>query len=98
MRDKKVLITKGSGSIGKALVAEPGQRGVRAIAVMGRRPELLDALAAEFSGVNFLVPATTGYCVAGSTGGLTAAPSMLYHTTHCGGCANAAVQDYFQRH
>ncbi|QJX49240.1 SDR family NAD(P)-dependent oxidoreductase [Hymenobacter taeanensis] len=51
---KKVLITGGSVGIGKAIVAELVQRGVRDIAVMGRRAEALEALATEFPAVNFL--------------------------------------------
>ena len=55
LTNKKVLITGGSAGIGKAIVAELVQHGVRDIAVIGRRPEPLQALAAEFAGVNFLL-------------------------------------------
>ena len=54
LTNKKVLITGGSVGIGKAIVAELVQRGVQDIAVMGRRQQPLDALAAEFPTVNFL--------------------------------------------
>ncbi|GAA4498432.1 SDR family oxidoreductase [Hymenobacter ginsengisoli] len=52
---KKVLITGGSIGIGKALVAELAQRGVRDIAVIGRRREPLEALASEYPAVRFLL-------------------------------------------
>ncbi|SMB99541.1 short-chain dehydrogenase/reductase SDR [Hymenobacter roseosalivarius DSM 11622] len=53
LKNKKVLITGGSAGIGKAILAELEYRGVRDIAVMGRRKEPLAALAAEFPAVNF---------------------------------------------
>lgn len=55
LNNKKVLITGGGAGIGRALVAELVQRGVQDLAVVGRRPEPLQALATEFTGVRFLL-------------------------------------------
>ncbi|GAA4002077.1 hypothetical protein GCM10022408_11770 [Hymenobacter fastidiosus] len=44
LQEKRVLLTGGSVGIGKALVAGLGQRGVHDIAVMGRRPQPLEAM------------------------------------------------------
>lgn len=54
LKNKKVLITGGSAGIGKAIVAELVKHGVQDIAVIGRKKEPLEALKAEFTGVNIL--------------------------------------------
>lgn len=54
LKNKKVLITGGSAGIGKAIVAELVKHGVQDFAVIGRRNEPLEALKAEFKGVNIL--------------------------------------------
>lgn len=54
LKNKKVLITGGSAGIGKSLIAELAGRGVKDIAVVGRRKEPMDALQSEFKSVNFL--------------------------------------------
>ncbi|ARS35198.1 SDR family NAD(P)-dependent oxidoreductase [Pontibacter actiniarum] len=54
LQNKKVLITGGSAGIGKAIIKELAQRGVKQIAVVGRRQEALDALKEEFTAVDFL--------------------------------------------
>lgn len=54
LKNKKVLITGGSAGIGKAIIKELVNRGVRDIAVVGRRKEPLDALRSEFTSANFL--------------------------------------------
>ncbi|WP_439883443.1 SDR family NAD(P)-dependent oxidoreductase [Pontibacter sp. MBLB2868] len=54
LKNKKVLITGGSAGIGKSIIQELVQRGVRDFAVVGRRKEALDALKSEFSSANFL--------------------------------------------
>lgn len=54
LKNKKVLITGGSAGIGKALIQELANRGVRDIAVIGRRKEPLDALKSAFDSVSFL--------------------------------------------
>ncbi|AKD04955.1 SDR family NAD(P)-dependent oxidoreductase [Pontibacter korlensis] len=54
LTNKKVLITGGSAGIGKSVIQELVQRGVRDFAVMGRRQEALDALKSEFPSANFL--------------------------------------------
>lgn len=55
LKNKKVLITGGSAGIGKALIKELMNHGVRDIAVLGRRKEPLEALQAEFASTNFLL-------------------------------------------
>lgn len=54
LQNKKVLITGGSAGIGKALIDGLVSEGVKDIAVIGRRRELLEALKSEYSSVNFL--------------------------------------------
>lgn len=54
LKNKKVLITGGSAGIGKSIIAELAARGVKDIAVIGRRKEPLEALQSEFNSVNFL--------------------------------------------
>jgi short-subunit dehydrogenase len=54
LKNKKVLITGGSAGIGKSLIAELAGRGVKEIAVIGRRKEPLEALKSEFTSVDFL--------------------------------------------
>ena len=54
LKNKKVLITGGSAGIGKSLITELAARGVKDIAVVGRRKEPLDALQSEFKFVKFL--------------------------------------------
>lgn len=54
LKNKKVLITGGSAGIGKAIITQLVQHGVQDIAVIGRRKEPLEALKAEFKGVNIL--------------------------------------------
>ncbi|MFD2514825.1 SDR family NAD(P)-dependent oxidoreductase [Pontibacter locisalis] len=54
LKNKKVLITGGSAGIGKSIIQELVQRGVRDFAVVGRRKEALDALKAEIPSANFL--------------------------------------------
>lgn len=55
IKNKKVLITGGSAGIGKAIIRELVNRGVRDIAVMGRRKEPLESLRAEFPSADFLL-------------------------------------------
>lgn len=55
LKNKKVLITGGSAGIGKAIIRELVNRGVRDIAVMGRRKEPLESLQAEFPSADFLL-------------------------------------------
>lgn len=55
LKNKKVLITGGSAGIGKAIIRELVNRGVRDIAVMGRRKEPLEALHSEFPAADFLL-------------------------------------------
>ncbi|SDZ81287.1 SDR family NAD(P)-dependent oxidoreductase [Pedobacter hartonius] len=58
LKNKKVLITGGSAGIGKAIIGQLVQHGVQDISVIGRRKEQLEALKAEFIGVNILaIPA-----------------------------------------
>ena len=52
LKNKKVLITGGSAGIGKAIVKELIQHGVKDIAVVGRKKEPLALLKAEFNSVN----------------------------------------------
>ena len=54
LKNKKVLITGGSAGIGKSLIAELAARGVKDIAVIGRRKEPLLALKSEYPSVNFI--------------------------------------------
>lgn len=54
LKNKKVLITGGSAGIGKSIIKELVDHGVREIAVIGRRQEALDALKDDFSSVSFL--------------------------------------------
>ena len=55
LKNKKVLITGGSAGIGKALIAEFVEKGVREIAVIGRREEALEKLNSDFNSVDFLM-------------------------------------------
>lgn len=55
LRNKKVLITGGSGGIGKALVKELIEKGVNDLAVVGRKKSKLEKLKEEFPGTNFLI-------------------------------------------
>lgn len=55
LKNKKVLITGGSAGIGKSLIKELVQHGVRDFAVIGRRLALMEALKAEFPSANFLI-------------------------------------------
>ena len=52
LKNKKVLITGGSAGIGKAIVKELIQHGVKDIAVVGRKKEPLALLKAELNSVN----------------------------------------------
>ncbi|MCJ8164685.1 SDR family oxidoreductase [Pontibacter sp. E15-1] len=54
LENKKILITGGSAGIGKSLIQELVNRGVKDIAVMARRKEPIEALKTEFASVNFL--------------------------------------------
>ena len=54
LSNKKVFITGGSAGIGKALIKDLTERGVKNIAVMGRRKEPLEALVTEFKSANLL--------------------------------------------
>lgn len=55
LKDKKIFITGGSTGIGKSLIKEFSRKGVRDIAVMGRRKEPLEKLKEEFPEVEFLL-------------------------------------------
>lgn len=54
LKNKKVLITGGSAGIGKSLIKELANHGVKEIAVIGRRKEPLEALESEYKSINFL--------------------------------------------
>ncbi|MDZ7772195.1 MAG: SDR family oxidoreductase [Balneolaceae bacterium] len=54
LSNKKILITGGSGGIGKALVSHLSKKGVTDMAVMGRTAQKLDLLEEEFPSVQFL--------------------------------------------
>src|SRR5690606_24500112 len=53
--NKKVLITGGSTGIGRAIVKELIQYGVKEIAVVGRKKQHLETLKAEFTTANILI-------------------------------------------
>ena len=55
LKNKKVLITGGSAGIGKAIISELVNQGVREFAVMGRRKEALEVLRTEFPSADFLL-------------------------------------------
>lgn len=54
LKNKKVLITGGSAGIGKAIVKELIQHGVKDIAVVGRKAFQLEMLKAELKSVNII--------------------------------------------
>lgn len=55
LKDKKIFITGGSAGIGKSLVKEFSERGVKDIAVMGRRQEPMEQLQNEFPEIDLLL-------------------------------------------
>lgn len=55
LQNKKTLITGGSAGIGKSLIRNLVQQGVKEIAVIGRRREPMDALQSAYPSVNFLL-------------------------------------------
>lgn len=55
LRDKKVFITGGSAGIGKALIKELLLRGIKDIAIFGRKKGPMEDLKKEFENVNFLL-------------------------------------------
>lgn len=57
LEHKKVLITGGSAGIGKELIKQFVDRGVKDFAVIGRSQSKLDALQKEFEGINFILVA-----------------------------------------
>jgi len=54
LTDKKILITGGSAGIGKAIIKELSNYGVKDIAVMGRTAEKLDALEEQWPAIQFI--------------------------------------------
>ncbi|MGK7391443.1 MAG: SDR family NAD(P)-dependent oxidoreductase [Candidatus Cyclobacteriaceae bacterium M2_1C_046] len=55
LKNKKIFITGGSAGIGKSLLKEFSGRGVKDIAVMGRRMEPMEQLQKEFPEINFIL-------------------------------------------
>lgn len=55
LKNKKILITGGSAGIGKAIIRELISRGVKDIAVIGRKKDRLEKLKSEFNNTNFLL-------------------------------------------
>lgn len=55
LNNKKILITGGSAGIGKALIKDLVNRGVKDFAVMGRKKEPLEQLQTQFPTANFIV-------------------------------------------
>lgn len=53
-KETKILITGGSSGIGKSIIAELYRSGARHIAVIGRDPEKLEKLGAEFPEASFV--------------------------------------------
>lgn len=53
--NKKIFITGGSAGIGKAFIQDLANRGVKSIAVMGRRKKPLDQLQGKFPTVDFIM-------------------------------------------
>jgi short-subunit dehydrogenase len=53
--NKKILITGGSAGIGKAFIMDFASRGVKSIAVMGRKKEALYQLQEEFPAIDFIM-------------------------------------------
>ena len=54
-KDKKIIITGGGSGIGKAIIREFYQAGARDFAVIGRKPERLKALEADFPQAHFIL-------------------------------------------
>jgi len=57
LKGKKALITGGSAGIGKELIRQLINHGLKDFAVIGRSQSKLDALQKEFKGVNFILVA-----------------------------------------
>lgn len=55
LKNKKIMITGGSAGIGKAFIQDLASRGVKDIAVMGRKKQPLDQLEKEFPSINFIM-------------------------------------------
>jgi short-subunit dehydrogenase len=55
LNNKKVFITGGSAGIGKSIISQLVERGVKNIAVFGRKKEPMEQLKTEFGQANFVI-------------------------------------------